>query len=220
MSLDMEDLTLDMVITQAKTAQLKNENNTEKLPALFDKTLDALVSACEKIEVLTAELDRLQNGVLGLRVAELTRERDAAKSDYTELQQRQDELQTMLFNERQKSQGLAAQVEQLRNEINGMAAVVFSCTKSLIEATDTLERELLPALEDKEPLEQLISELRASISTTPAQCLAERDAEVAAKAVSKFVSDTNETGQFSWSDCQWLEDWRDEWLEQQAKGGA
>lgn len=51
------------------------------------------------------------------------------------------------------------------------------------------------------------------------KCLSARDAEVAAKAVSKFVSDTNETGQFSWSDYQWLEDWRDEWLEQQAEGG-
>ncbi|MGI2121963.1 hypothetical protein ACRN9J_07185 [Shewanella baltica] len=42
--------------------------------------------------------------------------------------------------------------------------------------------------------------------------------ELSAKAISKFVSDTNETGQLSFPDCQWLEQWRDEWLEE-AKGG-
>lgn len=59
MSLDIEDFTLDMIITQAKAAQLKKEANAEKLPALFDKTLDALVTACEKLEAITAERDQL-----------------------------------------------------------------------------------------------------------------------------------------------------------------
>ncbi|MCS6204007.1 hypothetical protein [Shewanella baltica] len=63
MSLDMEDFTLDMIIAQAKAAQLKKEANTEKLPALFDKTLDALVSACEKLEAITAERDQLATQV-------------------------------------------------------------------------------------------------------------------------------------------------------------
>lgn len=61
MSLDIEDFTLDMIIAQAKAAQLKKEANAEKLPALFDKTLDALVSACEKLEAITAERDQLAN---------------------------------------------------------------------------------------------------------------------------------------------------------------
>ena len=59
MAIDMEDFTLDMLIAQAKAAQLKKETDAEKLPALFDKTLDALVSACEKLEVITAERDQL-----------------------------------------------------------------------------------------------------------------------------------------------------------------
>ncbi|MGR6502860.1 hypothetical protein [Shewanella sp. Koi 1] len=59
MSLDMEDFTLDMVIAQAKAAQLKKETDAEKLPALFDKTLNALVTACEKLEAITAERDQL-----------------------------------------------------------------------------------------------------------------------------------------------------------------
>lgn len=59
MSLDMEDFTLDMIIAQAKAAQLKKEADAEKLPALFDKTLNALVSACEKLEAITAESDQL-----------------------------------------------------------------------------------------------------------------------------------------------------------------
>lgn len=42
--------------------------------------------------------------------------------------------------------------------------------------------------------------------------------EQSAKAIRKFVSDTNETGQLSFPDCQWLEQWRDEWLEEAAKG--
>ena len=63
MSLDMEDFTLDMLIAQAKAAQLKKETDAEKLPALFDKTLDALVSACEKLEAITAERDQLATQV-------------------------------------------------------------------------------------------------------------------------------------------------------------
>lgn len=59
MDIDMEDFTLDMIIAQAKAAQLKKEANAEKLPALFDKTLDALVTACEKLEAITAERDQL-----------------------------------------------------------------------------------------------------------------------------------------------------------------
>ncbi|MGI2095519.1 hypothetical protein [Shewanella glacialipiscicola] len=59
MSLYMEDFTLEMIIAQAKAAQLKKETDAEKLPALFDKTLDALVSACEKLEAITAERDQL-----------------------------------------------------------------------------------------------------------------------------------------------------------------
>ena len=39
-----------------------------------------------------------------------------------------------------------------------------------------------------------------------------------ADVLTSFVSDTTETGQFGWSDCQWLDDWKHEWLEQQAKG--
>ncbi|WP_417705401.1 hypothetical protein [Rheinheimera aquimaris] len=45
-------------------------------------------------------------------------------------------------------------------------------------------------------------------------------AEIKAQAIRSFVSDTNEAGQLSWSDAQWLEDWRDEWLSQSAKAGS
>ncbi|OUS52933.1 hypothetical protein BM607_003085 [Shewanella sp. SACH] len=61
MNIDMEDFTLDMISAQAKAAQLKKETDAEKLPALFDTTLDALVSACEKLEAITAENDQLTN---------------------------------------------------------------------------------------------------------------------------------------------------------------
>ncbi|MEL4294086.1 hypothetical protein [Shewanella xiamenensis] len=60
MILDMEDFTLDMIIAQAKAAQLKKEADAEKLPALFDKTLNALVAACEKLEAITAERELLE----------------------------------------------------------------------------------------------------------------------------------------------------------------
>jgi len=59
MILDMEDFTLEMIMEQAKAAQLKKEADAEKLPALFDKTLNALVAACEKLEAITAERDQL-----------------------------------------------------------------------------------------------------------------------------------------------------------------
>ena len=67
MDIDMEDFTLEMIIVQAKAAQLKKEANAEKLPALFDKTLDALVSACEKLEAITAERDQLAAHVAMLK---------------------------------------------------------------------------------------------------------------------------------------------------------
>ncbi|MEL4264177.1 hypothetical protein AAEH96_08930 [Shewanella xiamenensis] len=60
MILDMEDFTLGMIMEQAKAAQLKKESDVEKLPALFDKTLNALVAACEKLEAITAERDQLE----------------------------------------------------------------------------------------------------------------------------------------------------------------
>ncbi|MGI2045986.1 hypothetical protein [Shewanella oncorhynchi] len=43
--------------------------------------------------------------------------------------------------------------------------------------------------------------------------------DIRAKAIRQFVSDTNETGQLSFPDCQWLEQWLDEWLDEAAKGG-
>lgn len=43
------------------------------------------------------------NEVLARRVVELTAERDTATADYAELQLQHDELQTMLFNEREKA---------------------------------------------------------------------------------------------------------------------
>lgn len=67
MNIDMEDFTLDMIIAQSKAAQLKKETDAEKLPALFDKTLDALVSACEKLEAITAERDQLMSQVEALK---------------------------------------------------------------------------------------------------------------------------------------------------------
>lgn len=60
-----------------------------------------------------------------------------------------------------------------------------------------------------------ITDANELVKVTPVKCLA----DIRAKAIRKFVSDTNETGQLSFSDCQWLEDWRDEWLEEAAKGG-
>ncbi|WP_133179050.1 hypothetical protein [Shewanella decolorationis] len=63
MDIDMENFTLEVFIAQAKAAQLKKEANAEKLPALFDKTLDALVAACKKLEAITAERDQLAERV-------------------------------------------------------------------------------------------------------------------------------------------------------------
>lgn len=67
MTLDMEDFTLGMIMEQAKAAQLKKEADAEKLPALFGKTLNALVAACEKLEAITAERDQLAAHVEALK---------------------------------------------------------------------------------------------------------------------------------------------------------
>jgi hypothetical protein len=49
--------------------------------------------------------------------------------------------------------------------------------------------------------------------------LEQKNAVLLAQAVRKFVADTIETGELGRSDCQWLENWRDEWLEEQTEGG-
>ncbi|MCU7961197.1 hypothetical protein L5M28_01135 [Shewanella sp. SW32] len=154
MDIDIEDFTLDMIIAQAKAAQLKKETDAEKLPALFDKTLDALVSACEKLEAITAERDQL-----------------------------------------------ATQVEMLKSFISQQAI-----PNLLVLSTDYPQcLGIDSAITDAEEL----------VKMAPVKCLA----DIRAKAIRQFVSDTNETGQLSFPDCQWLEQWRDEWLEEANKGG-
>lgn len=154
MAIDMEDFTLGMIMEQAKAAQLKKEADAEKLPALFDKTLDALVSACEKIEAITAERDQL-----------------------------------------------AAQVEILKSFISQQAI------PNLLVLSDDYPQCL--------GINSAITDANTLVKMAPDKCLA----DISAQAIRKFVSDTNETGQLSFPDCQWIEQWRDEWLEEAAKGG-
>ena len=61
------------------------------------------------------------------------------------------------------------------------------------------------------------SEVRSLADIREIESLKQQLATAKADALCKFVSDTTETGQFGWSDCQWLDDWKCEWLEQQAK---
>ncbi len=42
---------------------------------------------------------------------------------------------------------------------------------------------------------------------------------IRAQAIRKFVSDTIETDELSYLDCQWLEDWCDAWLDETSKEG-
>lgn len=43
--------------------------------------------------------------------------------------------------------------------------------------------------------------------------------DIRTKAIRKFVTDTSETGQISFEDCDWLEKWCEEWLEEATKNG-
>lgn len=82
---------------------------------------------------------------------------------------------------------LAAQVEALQSEIVGLVSTVFKTSKALIEATETIERELLPALEDSEPLIELIGEFKAVVAATPQQHLAEIRAEAVRAAANSCL---------------------------------
>lgn len=58
---EIEDYSLSEIFAQAKAIQDKKATDAEKLPALFDKVLDALVDTSEKLNALTARHRDLQN---------------------------------------------------------------------------------------------------------------------------------------------------------------
>lgn len=52
--------------------------------------------------------------------------------------------------------------------------------------------------------------IMSALEESPKQSLAEHDKN----NLIAFVSDVNETGQFGWTDCQWLTDYVEEYMEQ------
>lgn len=80
--------------------------------------------------------------------------------DYRQLQLMHDELQSQLFNEQQKTKELTIQVERLQTH-----------NEMLMQAS----------WEMKEGLPDAYYKIKNIRNTTPAQCLADRDAEVAEK---------------------------------------
>lgn len=96
---------------------------------------------------------------------------------------------------KEQNAALAAQVGALRGELDGLVSAVFKTSKALIEATETLETELLPALEDKEPLVELIEEFKAVVASTPQQHLAEIRAQVVIEFAS-FIYRQFENGEY------------------------
>lgn len=60
MNNEIEDYSLSEIFAQAKAIQEKKATDAEKLPALFDKVLDALVDTSEKLNALTARHRELQ----------------------------------------------------------------------------------------------------------------------------------------------------------------
>lgn len=96
---------------------------------------------------------------------------------------------------------LAAQVEMLKSFISQQAI------PNLLVLSDDYPQCL--------GINSAITDANELVKMAPDKCLA----DIRAKAISKFVSDTYDTGQLSFPDCQWLEQWHDEWLEEAAKGG-
>lgn len=209
MDIDMEDFTLDMIISQAKAAQLKKKTDAEKLPALFDKTLDALVSACEKLEAITAERDRL--------AAKLDCFTMIMKEIYDELDDaEEDPIPSSLWDL------YSTTPDQCFADIRAKAVMKFAEVPRGAYLSGFVTAELT--------VYDVYQSARNHVKDnygydTPIWDGA--DAEDAINAIKKlrdqtirkFVSDTNDTGQLSWPDCQWLEQWHDEWLEEAAKGG-
>lgn len=138
------------------------------------------------------------NSILAKRIAYLERQLSNTKTIantlleenrqfLVEISSINDQLQSSMLSEAtakqyaeevdKQNQELAAQVEVLQSEIVGLVSTVFKTSKALIEATETLERELLPALEDSEPLIELIEEFKSVVAATPQQHLAELKAQ-------------------------------------------
>jgi hypothetical protein len=60
MSIEMEELTHADLIAQSQAVQANKALQTEKLPALFDKVLSALVSKQNEVTALMAQLDEMK----------------------------------------------------------------------------------------------------------------------------------------------------------------
>ncbi|MGL4714229.1 MAG: hypothetical protein ACRCWP_17255 [Shewanella sp.] len=135
-------------------------------------------------------------------------------------------------------QKLGTETQQLKDQVNamkvdlGIAAKTATTLKAVTAERDLLaiQVEMLKSFISQQAtpnllvlstdypqclgIDSAITDAEELVIMAPVKCLA----DIRAKAISKFVSDTNETGQLSFPDCQWLEQWRDEWLEE-AKGG-
>lgn len=72
----------------------------------------------------------------------------------------------------------------------------------------------------RESMRQLLN-ITATIARDPSVCeeAANFALEQQLKGAALLVHSVNETGQFSWSDSQWLSDWLEEW-EEQLKNGS
>lgn len=95
--------------------------------------------------------------------------------DYRQLQCKHDELQTMLFNERQKAKELVAQVWRLQGIADAFIENVQEVTELLEASGDAPNIKLLV-----EALNQIADNVE-SLPATPAQCLADHAADVAEK---------------------------------------
>jgi len=131
----------------------------------YEDTWAAIKAVSEGCYVPTAQLPDGMT-LLGRRIAELTGQLHQAHAMHI------DSVRHVWESRNCGScSELAEKHDVMRAEIAALAATIFKTTKALTEAAYTLENELLPALEDKEPLEELIAEFRATIATTPKQCL-------------------------------------------------
>lgn len=121
---------------------------------LIDLGLAAKLTPAQA-EALSAALDEKQNAVLAQRIAELEAKLSSSECRCEYIRSQVSHAKSIQIAVQNLNSQLKSQVEVLGNE--------------LTEATDILENELLPNLEDRDQLIEMISAFRAAIKTTAIQ---------------------------------------------------
>ena len=106
-------------------------------------------------------------------------------------------------------EGLECQAEDLRKQLTKANERVAELELIVVAITHADETGYVDDVGFVENWSQVCDETKALLNKFAI--------EQKVEAVTVFASSANEMGQFGWSDCQWLTDYAEEWVEQLSK---